>query len=388
MQKIILGLVIVLALFATSCDRFEHTFKPAETIDPVEVLFDPLQTAFNTITATDVSEVIAFYDEDYLHNGQQKSDREAFYLSLFQSKSDLNFDIELIATQPMAITDTLSTVTWRLTVTDIASQVVADSTFFGEQIIKSGNTWLLYGNRDYCCPPILYKQRVLIEDFTYITCPNCPVVSGWLHQLQEAYPNKLSYLAYHMSDPLDVGNLDVYSYYDIPSMPTVVFQGETKIIGNNTENETLFNQLANQISDTDSQINLTNLDFVISGQNLSGTVRLNVLNQNLDTTQLKLKYAIIDRESANYTYLPSGNPCYNVVIAKGTKPLLNADLEQSVSFNLPIDNLPLAYAGNLPIDSYLVIWVQLTPDPFNNNATIYNALEAYIPVNKRLNSNK
>ncbi|MFO7659856.1 MAG: hypothetical protein R6V77_02985, partial [Candidatus Cloacimonadaceae bacterium] len=188
-----------------------------------------------------------------------------------------------------------------------------------------------------------------------------------------------SYLAYHYNDPLDSGNLDVYSYYSA-AQPTVVFQGVSKIEGYQPGNDVFYNQLATQIANTDAKISLTNLDFTIVGNNLNGSVRLNLLDQTLATTGLKLKYAVIDKLSET-NYFGSTTPCRNVVLAKGTKSLLATDMDNSVSFSLPLDNLPVAYNNTLPNDSYLVIWVQVTPDPFNNDAMIYNALEAYIPVN-------
>jgi thiol-disulfide isomerase/thioredoxin len=372
------GLILFLALLGVSCDRFEHSFKPADQVDLEAALFTPLQTAFNEITPTDVSAVMEFYDDAYLHNNQQKADREAWFLSLLSTYPGLSFTVDVQAAQPVSVTDTLSLVTWRLTATDGNKAVVVDSTFFGEEIIKRGGNWKLYGNRDTCCPPPSYKQRVLIESFTATWCPSCPNVDVQLHQLQEDFPYNLSYVAYHGNDPLDIGNLDVYGYYTA-NQPSVVFQGVTKIIGYNEDNAQFYNQLANQIAVTDAAITLTNLDFSLSGTDLSGTVRLNLLEQGIDANSLRLKYVIIDKVS-DFNYSALAVPCRNVVIAKGTKSLSGVDLNQPVSFSLPFNNLPASYNNTLPSDSYLVIWVQVTPDPFNSNATVYNALEAFIPL--------
>lgn len=375
MIRIMMAMVIVIALLNVSCDRFEHTFSPVVTVDIETELFTPLRDAFSGVTAANVSTVMAFYDDDYLHNNLIKTEREAFYLDLLQNQNVTSFSVTILAQQTIGIDDTLSQVTWRLIATNSAKQVVADSIFAGEKVIKRGSSWLLYGNRDTCCPPITYKQRVIIEAFTGKFCTNCPQVAAILHDIQEAFPNKVSYLAYHLSDPMDIGNFDVHSYYGIPPQPSVVFQGESLIIGDNETNEQLFNQLVQQISNTDSKIDMTNLNFSITGQMLSGAVRLNMLDNTINTNQLNLKYAILDKQSATHNYVPSGYPSYNVVMAKGTKSLNGADLNQSVNFNLP-------FTGTLPIDSYLVIWVQVNPDPFDGNATIYNGLEAYIPINK------
>ncbi|MBM4398783.1 MAG: thioredoxin family protein [Candidatus Cloacimonetes bacterium] len=375
-MKFLRYLVVAVFLFLLlSCDRFEHTFKPAETVDINAELFNPLQTAFETITATDVSAVIEFYDDDYLHNNQNKTQREEFYLGLFNTKSVLNFQISILSQQTIGINDTLSALTWRLTVTNAADETVADSTFTGEKVIKRNNKWLLYGNRDICCPPVTYKQRVFIEHFTGKYCASCPEVADDLHQLQEALPNQVTYLAYHISDQMDIGNYDVMEYYAITNQPAIVIQGETKVIGHNENNYQLFYQKANQIANTNAQIHLTNLNYTITGQTMSGSVRLIMLDQNLDTNPLKLKFAIYDKVSAQHSYYPSGYPCRNVVLAKGTKALQGADFSQPVNFNLP-------FTGTLPDDSYLVIWVQITPDPFENNAKVYNGLESFIQTKR------
>lgn len=376
-------MILLLVVFISSCDRFKHTFEPENTVSLDSLLFTPLQTAFGSITAADVSGVMAFYDEEYLHNGQEKADREDFLLGLFQKDANLIFEVTLISAQPISDNDTLSIANWRLKVTNQSDQVIADSTFYGEELIRRGNNWLLYGNRVGCCPPVTYKQRVFIETFTYTTCPNCPIVEALLHQLQQTHPNNLSYLEYHINDALDMGNLDVYGYYGYPSMPSVIFQGETKIIGNNTDNEQIFNQLTNQIANTDSKIDFSYLNYNFEGQTLIGNVRITINDEAIDASQLKLKYAIIDKETDPDVYHNSqSEPCRNVVLAKGTKSLLNVDLSQPVNFNLPFSILPTGYAGSLPVDSYLVLWVQTTPDPFNANAAIYNGIESPITVNK------
>jgi hypothetical protein len=212
-------------------------------------------------------------------------------------------------------------------------------------------------------------------------------VEALLHDLQVAHPANLSYLEYHLNDPLNCGNDDVYGYYGYPSMPSVVFQGENKIIGNNAENEQIYNQLVNQLQNTDSKIELSYLNYNVVGQTLTGSIRVKINDQTIDSDLLKLKFAIIDKESDTYTN-DAGAACRNVVIAKGEKPLLDENLNRLVNFSLPLNHLPNTYHGALPLDANLVIWVQVTPDTFNSNATVYNALESSMSENNRLGSKK
>ncbi|HOD18033.1 MAG TPA: hypothetical protein PKJ14_05255 [Candidatus Cloacimonadota bacterium] len=372
MKKLTFVIILALALFLTSCDRFEHTFKPEDSESVSLLLFNQLQAAFDNVDSTGVSLVMEFYADDYLHNGQQKADREQWYHNLLSSYPSLKFEVNLLNPGVVEPEDTLSVVNWQLKVKDAAQTLIADSTFTGEKIIKRHGKWLLYGNRVGCCPPPQFKQRVFIEMFTYTTCPNCPAVEALLHHLQQTYPNNLTYLEYHLGDALDIGNSDVYSYYGYPAMPSAVFQGENMIIGNNTDNEQIFNQLAAQISATDAAITLTNLDYTLTGQTLNGSVQLNFLTGAPSTANLKLKYAILDKESAAYTN-HDGEPCRNVVLAKGSKNLAGIDTAQPVTFSLPI-------TGTLPADSYLTVWVQTLPSPFDHNAKVFNALEAYLSV--------
>jgi len=374
MNKLIYCLIMLVALLSASCDRFDHAFKPAAQEDLETRLFEPLQSAFDASDSADVAAVMAFYDDDYLHNSQQKADREAWFLDLLDSYPNIAFNVQFQSVQPFTEEDTLALVTWRLTASDNNKVIVADSTFYGEEIIKRGSNWKLYGNRESCCPPVTFKQRVFIETFTYQTCPNCPIVESYLHELQVQNPYNLSYLEYHLNDPMDIGNQDVYGYYGYPAMPSVVFQGTNRlIIGQDTQFQPVFDQLVAQIAATDSKINLTNLDYVINGQTLSGSIRLDLLDQSLDANTFKLKYAILEKVSSYNNSV--GDPCRNVVLAKGTKSLQGADLAQSVYFNLP-------FVDALPVDSYLAIWIQVTPDQFDNNAPIYNGIEAPINIYK------
>lgn len=351
-----------------------------------DILFNPIQEALNSITQNNLAPIMSLYADDYLHNSQLKANRTDFYAGIFNLTANPVFEVNLLAKSQ--INDSLAVTNWQLTVTNEAEQVIVDSLFIGEELIKRGNSWLLYGNQTYCCPPVSYKQRVFIETFTWTDCPSCPVVEAYLHQLQASHPNNLSFLEYHVNDPIDVGNQDVYGYYGYPGMPSVVFQGTSKIIiGPDTDFEPIFDQLVNQLAGEDSKIELNYLNYNFVGETLTGTINIKLKDETLDAATLNLKYAIIDKETDAAVYHNSVNePCRNVVLAKGTKSLLNADLSQPVNFNIPFSSLPSGYNGTLPVDSYLVVWVQVNPNPFNSNASIYNALESPITVNKHTHS--
>ncbi len=368
-MRILTYIVILVAVLTTvSCDRFKHAFEPVVSTDFQAMFFTPLDTSLDSISAVNVLPVSRYYADDYLHNGIRKADREQFYSGLFTQYGD-TLSFEVILLQNSALSDTLTVLNWRLKVFDASSQVVVDSVFFGERLIQRGKGWQFYGNQSECCIPTI-KQRVFIEYFTFVNCPNCPPVEALLHQLQIDYPNNLTYLEYHYNDPLDCGNSDIYTYYGTPSFPSVIFQGETRILGNNPDNEAVFNQLATEISQTNAEIELSDLDYTINGQILSGTIKITLKNQSIPHTDLKLRYALIDKERTfgQFTYR-------NVVLAKNLKSLHESDLSQPVAFNL-------TFNGNLPLDTNLVLWVQKMPATFENNAKIYHGLETQVIVNK------
>ncbi len=370
-------MLIAAVLSLASCDRFKHTFEPADGIDLEALLFTPLQTALQTAAADSLSQVMSFFADDYLHNGQYKSDRESWFQSILQQDADAVFEVDFITSE--TVNDTLANANWSLTVYSSSKLILADSTFTGDRLVRRNETWFLLGNGIDCgCNPQSY-QRVVIESFSGVTCTSCPDVDALLHQLQETYPANLSYLSYHFNDQLDSGNADVYSYYSVSSQPTVVFQGTTRIIGNNDNNWQFFSQLAQTIDGTQAEINLANLDFSLTDAALNGTVRIDVLNQSIVSDLLKLKYAVIDK-TAEINYSGTTQPCRNVVLAKGVKSLQGLDLGEAVSFSLPLNSLPAVYGSTLPDDSYLVVWVQILPDPFDSNARIYNGLETYISL--------
>jgi len=362
--------LLFLLLSVASCDRYKHTFEPVVPTNYQTELFTPLATAFGTITAADVQPVMAFYTDDYLHNGQTKADRENWFVNLLQNKAVSSFEVTLLNVVQQS--DTLALAKWQFRALDNANQAVADSIFTGDKVVKRGRGWYLKGNQVSCCIVTPHK-RVFIEYFTYRTCTYCPAVEALLDEMQTEHPNDLTYLEYHVNDEMDIGNLGIYGYYGYVNPPVAVFQGMTRIQGANPDNEANFNALYNTISNQDSEINFTNLTYGFNGQVLEGSIRLMVDNQNINLNQCKLKYAILDKESTYNN--AAGLHCRNVVRAKGETSLNGVNPAQPVSFNLP-------FSVTLPADSYLALWVQTMPDPFANNATIYNGIETPLTITK------
>jgi hypothetical protein len=369
-------LVIILTLLtAVSCDRFKHTFAPAGDTNLQAEVFTPLADSFAVFTSTNLAPVMDFYAEDYLHNGQYKSNREEWYQTTLQQNAGSVFEIALYETE--LVNDTLATANWRLTVTDNTKMVICDSLFTGEELVKREGKWYLYGNRDDCgCnPPV--TQRVLLEYFTFQTCPNCPVVEELLHSLYLSFANEMTYLEYHLNDPMALAaNLNLFQYYGLTNMPVTIFQGETVIYGNNEDNEVVFTQLVQNLANQPAKIGLTDLQHTFTGNALNGSVKVEIKDAGVSQDNLKLKYVIMERVSDQYVNAEQV-PCKNVVLTSGITSLAGADLQQNINFNL-------TFNGILPSDAYLVIWAQEVPAGFANNASVYHALESLvIPAKNR-----
>jgi hypothetical protein len=353
----------------TSCSRFDHDFDPAVVTDFQTVIFTPLQSSFNAITATNLEPVMAYYTPEYLHNGVDKAAREQYYQSLFSAASTLNFVVTMQET--VQLTDTTAVTNWNLKVyVPEARFAIADTTFTGTKIVKRNNQWLLLGNQLTEGSSTL-KQRVIVENFTFTTCPNCPEVEAVLHALQLQYPTQFSYLEYHFGDVLDIGNGDIFSYYAGSTMPLSIFQGTTKLTGSTEAVLAQYHSLFSNLSALESSFQIDNLNYTMTSQNLSGTVRVTPLGTAVDQSALRLKYVLIEKVSAITNSVQE--PCRNVVRAKGSMDISTHDFASDISFSLPIN-------VTIPDDAYLLVYVQKVPTTYTNNATIYNGIEVPVSV--------
>lgn len=354
-------LLILVTLFITSCDRFEHNFAPQDpnVVDFTEVFFNPLQTAFNQASSSGLDPVMAFYADDYNYYGITKAARRTWLENLVTAHPGLDFSIS--NTQVNVEDANNATINWRL-VASISRSVIADSTFVGEMLEKSGNTWVLKG-KNVCDPP-LNKQMVIVEYFTFRTCPGCPQAEAKLHSLQNQYPN-FFYLEHHTSMELALPGELTPSYYNVTNAPVAVFQGTEKIIGSSDNELNQYQSLADALVQVDTPITYQLQNVAQDGRNLTGSVLITPLVQ-LPEEDLVLNYVIAEQTSS-YTYLPGNQPIHNAVRAKGSLSLTGVNLALPVNFEL-------TSTVDIPDDATLVLFVQKKPSPWQNNATIYGGI--------------
>lgn len=362
MKRIALPVLIVLAaLFGAGCDRFGHNFLPPDAVDLEAELFTPLDEALQNQTEAGIDPVMAFFADDYLHFGLNKADRRAWLEGIFQAQPAAVAGATLLASD--LLSDSTAVVNWRLQVTE-AKGVIADSTFTGERLVKRNGHWLLRGNQMSCEPPVV-KQRVIIEYFTFLGCPNCPAVEAELHDLQLAWPNQLSYLEHHITGPLAVADDPTYDYYGPFTVPTSILDGEVMLTGSSADILSEYAAQVQNLANMDSAIEYTNLNYSVEGQTISGTVQLD-MPAPFNHTDLVLNCVLIERVSS-FTNT-QGQNLRNVVRAKSVQDIGFLDFPNTVSFSL-------SSAVTIPDDASLVIFAQTKPVIFGNNANIHSGIE-------------
>ncbi len=365
MKRLVIPVLIVMALFVAGCDRFAHTFLPPDVIDFQAELFTPLDDALQSQPEAGIDSVMVFYAEDYLHFGLNKADRRTWLEGLYQGHPNAVAGATMLDSDQLS--DSTAVANWRLTITDTKG-VIVDSTFTGERLAKRDGRWLLRGNQMSCVLPTP-KQHVIIEYFTFLTCPNCPVVEDKLHSLYLANPGQLSYLEYHVNDQLALPGDQTHAYYNYPSFPGSVIQGETLLTTSDPSILDEYDTLVAGLLLEDSEFRYTNPVFGIEGQSVIGTLNLELLAPEFDFADLVLNYILIERES-NYTNV-SGHKVKNVVRAVGRKNLSQTDLNAPITF-------VLESTVSIPDDASMVVFAQTRPPSFANNATIHSGIEVQL----------
>ena len=359
-------ILVLIALLISSCDRFEHNFAPQGTVNFDVAFFEPMDTALNAATASDMTVVSAMYAEDYMHFGVNKANRIAWLQSFLQSDPAVTFQISDTASEQQG--DTNATINWRLKIVSSTKAILADSLFVGEKLEKISGTWVLKGNNQ--CAPQANKQLVIAEYFTFRTCPNCPESEAKLNELHNQYPQNFMYLEHHLSGELAFAGDTTYGYYQAYSAPTAVFQGEAKIQQSTASALAQYQAAVDNLVTIDKPIHYS-IDAVnVVGNEVMGYVTLNPLS-TITATNLVLNVVIYADES-EYTNV-NGDPLHNVVRGKTSIPITAADFGNPIAFSV---TTPLA----LPPLSNIAVFAQSKPTPFANNATIYGGATMALPI--------
>lgn len=359
-------LIALIALLISSCDRFEHNFAPQGTVNFDSAFFDPMDTALNAATASDMTVVSAMYAEDYMHFGVNKANRIAWLQSFLQSDPSASFQISDTATEQQG--DSNATINWRLKIVSSSQRaVLADSLFIGEKLEKISGTWVLKGNNQ--CAPQDNKQLVIAEYFTFSTCPNCPESEAKLNALHSQYPQNFMYLEHHLSGELAFAGDTTYGYYQAYSAPTAVFQGEAKIQQSTASALAQYQAAVDNLVTIDKPIHYSISELAVNGNQVTGTVTMNPLS-TITPTNMVLNIVIY----ADVTSITNvnGDPLHNVSRGKTTIAITEADFGNPIAFSVTNTN---NHAAN-----HVAVFAQNKPTPFANNATIYGGATMALPI--------
>lgn len=353
--------LILVSLLLVSCDRFEHKFTTAATDDLNAQFFSPLQDAFDSISASDIGALSGFYKEDYLHNGINKSERLAWIQSFL---SDPGLVVYKVSEVDYSLADEHNAqANWRLTVfVQSTKEVLADSLFMGDKLVKEDSQWKFYGNQ--ACVQGNSRQMVIAEYFTFRSCPNCPDAEIKLQQLQNQYPESFIYLEHHITMELALPNDQTATYYGAYSPPVTVFQGMEKVLQSNPASLAQYQAIVDNLVQVDMPVYYTLSDVNVNGNEVSAKVFPEFLLDG-PNPDLVLNAVIITDEVQYQNY--AGQPLHNVVRGKSSISMTKQDLEQGIP-------ITVSAVDSLTQNFKLVVFLQQKPSTFTNNSKILGGI--------------
>ena len=187
LKKNIVILAILVLFTIISCDRFDNNFQNNVSVtEKIQVFFTAFENTLSTLQPTNISEIMNFYDENYLNNGITKAETEQFYNSLFTLADSIQIISEL------ENSDENLNVNWRLIVKDSATDSVLIDSLIADKLIETRGDYLFYGNQ--YTPPSADKQKVLVQLFTGTWCPNCPYAEEALYELSQELSDTFYFL--------------------------------------------------------------------------------------------------------------------------------------------------------------------------------------------------
>lgn len=360
-MRYLIIVMILLSLTLFSCDRFEHKFTATATDDLNALFFSPLQDGFDGITASDLSALSGFYKEDYIHNGISKSERLAWIQGFLNDSRPIVYQLSEVSYS--LVDEHNANANWRLTIlTPDTREILADSLFQGEKLVKVDAQWLLYGNQ--VCIAGNVRQLVIAEYFTFRTCPNCPPAEVKLQDLQNQYPENFIYLEHHITMELAVPGDQTFNYYSAYAPPVTVFQGMEKVTQSNPASLSQYQAIVDNLAQVELPVYYTINDLEINGNGLTAQI---FLDPQIDLQQedMVLNAVIITDEVEYQNY--DQQPLHNVVRGKSSISLATADLTQAIP-------IAVSTTDSLPQSFKLVVFAQRKPNSFSNNSTIYGGI--------------
>jgi len=348
MKKILILLPLIL-LFFSACDVLNHDTYSDSTL---ENFFADFSAAIENATADNLTEVMAYYHEDYSHNLQDKAAMNSFYAEFFLINTPVSLQAELVDY------NRFDQIHWDLIVT------TADTTYRLEMddVLIESETIKFYGNQ--VDPPALdpNKPVVFAEMLTSENCGNCPEVAEYLHQMKNIYGEQFIYVEYCLSNNYTPFYMDYASYYSAFSQPTTVIGGNNIVVGGDTD--ALENHYQNVV-ETELQARINNLSAAMNSGLAEVNLELELLNE-LSTQDLVLTAVVADGEPEIY-YTSDAQQFSNVAFAK-----TELDISAGGAINLSIE-----YDENIDfVEPKIIVWLQTKTPVFDSETSkTYTAAE-------------
>ena len=378
---ILLGLVLILTF--ASCDRFERDFAPLNAKTPEDFVKEFSTLATISLSQNNITPIMASYDKNYLNrvdeqgidNYYRRNDIEKLYRST-------NWTTDVLVSVSMIETTSVRNRAFKVTITDTDKEPISwhDVLVFKDDKDIRDFRWV--GNQEK--KPI--KNVVIVQNFTSVKCANCVAVSVKLKELNEIHKDKMIYLKYYgnfnfpdVDGPLSAYNFfkDEVDYYGIRALPQSMLKGERLLTGGGSSILNSYTTFLQSFVDQEAEIEIeiSNATINSSQDTVTGSASIFFGSDLGDgTSNLYLYYTVYRKEVPGHPYDTSheGNQVQatNVVRARGSKPLINIQSGDEVSFSLPLEY------GYEP-DCYLVVWVQRIVDPLkkSDGDSILNATQ-------------
>ena len=352
-KLLVIGLVLILALTIVSCDRFDKPVSEdnqeleTEITEDFQVFID-LASVTNS---TNIDELMVFFTDDYLNNGETKQSIQQRIESMFTAYNNAYITVSLLEVNGVNIK-------WSLSAFD-ANQDVFDSMEFYDVMHEVNGMYLLYGNQQQASND--EKMPLLAEIFTATWCGTCPEVEAAMHDYQINNPSNFFYLEYHNQDGLTEDMEFFSSFYGLTTTPNAIIQGKDILSSDQID---AIPTILDSYKDTEASFKLNNFTQIDDPTNFVATVEIEALGDELPTAEnLKLRWAFYEETSSTNNY--AGQPCRHIVLTEGFLDVTAAQLSgESV-------NLNLSYPRSNETDLGIAIWLQECGDSYDDTSMVY-----------------
>lgn len=349
-------LLIGLLLLMSGCDRYEHEVYSSVVL---ESGFMDFSESLLEATIDDMSSIMSWYSDEYLHDALTKSDVEHHYLAVF-----FEYGEELQLSAELKDYWESNRVIWDLVGTLPDSSFVIETQ--EDYVSETEGSFRFIGNQ--AAPPELDANLpvVMVEYFTAISCGNCPEAAEKLEEMHNEYGEQLVVIEYVFdSDPGNSVSEEV-TYYEAYSQPTSVFQGQYMITGAGEASLQSYDTRYEQCVSAELQFRFTALNLSVEGEDVVAEISWENLAE-LSGADLRIK-AVLLEENPDISYNSAPAVYFENRILKAAELEFNSQItETQLTLESPVE---------LPEDFSVVVWLQNRPESWDSaSSIIYNTIK-------------